>query len=106
VKGLEINPRELSETGSWSVSLESGRLQFGDGSLDRLGQLVRGLGCTRVLLVTDAGIRAAGHVDRAEAAMTAEGIDIDNIVVCVVNPVVDFTPVVAGDVAGFQFLTE
>lgn len=75
MKGLEINPRELSETGSWSVSLDSGRLQFGEGSLDRLGQLVNELGCKRVLLVTDAGIRAAGHVERAEAALTAEAID-------------------------------
>ena len=75
MKGLEINPRELSETGSWSVSLDSGRLQFGEGSLDRLGQLVNELGCKRVLLVTDSGIRAAGHVERAEAALTAEAID-------------------------------
>ena len=75
MKGLEINPRELSETGSWSVPLESGRLQFGEGSLDRVGQLVRELGCTRVLLVTDSGIRAAGHVERAEAALSAATIE-------------------------------
>ena len=75
MKGLEFNPRELSETGSWSVPLESGRLQFGEGSLDRVGQLVRELGCTRVLLVTDSGIRAAGHVERAEAALSAATID-------------------------------
>jgi len=75
VKGLEINPRELSETGSWSVSLDSGRLQFGEGALDLLGELVADLGCTRALLVTDAGIRAAGHVESAETALTAASID-------------------------------
>jgi len=86
VKGLEINPRELSETGSWSVALDSGRLQFGEGSLDRLGQLVRELGCTRVLLVTDAGIRAAGHVERAEAALDAEAIEFAVFDEVVENP--------------------
>jgi alcohol dehydrogenase len=75
VKALRINPRELAETGSWSVSLDSGRLEFGEGALDRLGGLVRELDCKKVLLVTDAGIRAAGHVDRAEGALAAESID-------------------------------
>ena len=67
MKGLEINPCELAETGSWSVSLAAGRLQFGEGALSRLGELVRELDCNRVLLVTDTGIRAAGHVDRGGA---------------------------------------
>jgi alcohol dehydrogenase len=75
VKGLEINPRELSETGEWSVPLESGRLEFGEGSLDRVGQVVRELGCRRVLLVTDSGIRAAGHVERAEEALKNASTD-------------------------------
>ena len=75
MKGLEINPRELAETGSWSVSLDSGRLRFGEGALDRVGELVRELGCTRVLLVTDAGIRDAGHVGCAERALAGESID-------------------------------
>lgn len=36
----------------------------GAGSVDRVGELARGLGAKKVLLVTDAGIVAAGHVER------------------------------------------
>jgi len=52
------------------------RLVFGIGSLDRLGELVRELPARRVLIVTDAGIRAAGHVDRAEASLAAAGVQV------------------------------
>ena len=37
------------------------RVVFGPGTLSRLGELVRELGGTRVLLVTDPGLEAAGH---------------------------------------------
>ena len=38
---------------------------FGPGALLRLGDMVRSLGGSRVLLVTDKGLRDAGHVERA-----------------------------------------
>lgn len=44
------------------------------GAIGRLGAIVRELGGSRVLLVTDPGIVAAGHVERAEAALSAAGI--------------------------------
>jgi alcohol dehydrogenase len=41
------------------------QVAFGAGTLDQLGELARSEGGSRVLLVTDPAIRAAGHVDRA-----------------------------------------
>jgi len=45
------------------------RIVHGARSLDRLGELVRDLGASRVLLVSDRGLREAGHVDRALAVL-------------------------------------
>lgn len=42
-----------------------GRVVFAPGSLARIGELVRELGGSRVLLVTDPGLEAAGHPQRA-----------------------------------------
>ncbi len=40
------------------------RIVFGENQVDRIGDLAAELGGTRALLVTDAGILAAGHADR------------------------------------------
>lgn len=45
------------------------RLVVGAGSLSRLGELARELGGTRVLLVTDPGLAAVGHPQRALASL-------------------------------------
>ena len=50
------------------------RMVFGAGTLSRLGQLAGELGGTRVLVVTDPGIVAAGHADRAMQVIRAEGL--------------------------------
>ena len=52
------------------------RLVFGCGVVARLGELVRELGGTRVLLVTDGGIVAAGHVGRALEALGRDGLEV------------------------------
>jgi len=49
------------------------RVVFGPGTLGRLGEMVRELGGTRVLLVTDPGIKAAGHPLRACDVIRAAG---------------------------------
>lgn len=49
------------------------RLVYGCGAVERLGTLVRELGATRVLVVTDSGLVAAGHVARAEAILAQAG---------------------------------
>jgi alcohol dehydrogenase len=52
------------------------RLVYGAGTVERVGELARGLGGSRVLVVTDAGIVKAGHVARAEAALKAVGLSV------------------------------
>jgi alcohol dehydrogenase len=52
------------------------RLYAGPGSLDRVGSLARELGGTRVLLVTDPGVRAAGHAGRAVASLERAGMTV------------------------------
>ncbi|MAG58616.1 MAG: alcohol dehydrogenase [Planctomycetes bacterium] len=54
------------------------RVVFGENTVDGLGDLVRDLaaGAGRVLLVTDPGLVAIGHVARAEAALRAAGLDV------------------------------
>src|SRR5438876_1451471 len=47
------------------------RVVFGPRSLAKLGELVRELGGRRVLLVTDPGLEAAGHPQRAVSAITS-----------------------------------
>ncbi len=56
------------------------RLVFGPGSLGRLGELAAELagggGARRVLLVTDSGIRKAGHAERATRLLAESGLDV------------------------------
>jgi alcohol dehydrogenase len=52
------------------------RVVFAVNSIDRLGELARELGAARALLVTDAGIVAAGHVDLARQALEAAGVEV------------------------------
>ena len=52
------------------------RLVFGNGTLNRLGELARELGGQRALLVTDRGIAAAGHADRARDVLSKAGVAV------------------------------
>lgn len=52
------------------------RLVFGVGSAGRVGELARELGVKHLLLVTDAGIVAAGHAGRAEESLAAAGLRV------------------------------
>ncbi len=52
-----------------------GRVVFGCGVLDRLGEIAREFG-QRPLVVTDPGIRAAGIVERAQRAMEQAGLTV------------------------------
>jgi alcohol dehydrogenase len=47
---------------------------FHAGALQRLPEYVRGFAASRVLLVSDEGVRAAGHVDRAVRALCQASI--------------------------------
>jgi alcohol dehydrogenase len=52
------------------------RVVFGRGTVQRAGQLARGLHFTRTLLVADRGVRSSGHV-----ATVTEALESENIVV-------------------------
>jgi alcohol dehydrogenase len=52
------------------------RIVFGPGSLDQLGELARAMSARRALLVTDRGIVAAGHAERARRALEAAGLAV------------------------------
>src|SRR5262249_29826407 len=53
-----------------------GRVVYGAGALGRLGELVREYGGTRVLLVTDPGLEAAGHPQKALRFMRGAGLEV------------------------------
>lgn len=52
------------------------RVVFGPGCLSRLGEFARDLGGRRVLLVTDPGLEAAGHPQRAVRYLQTAGLDV------------------------------
>src|SRR4051794_20248403 len=52
------------------------RVVYGPGTLNRLGELARELGDTRVLLVTDPGLELAGHPHRAMQSLRAAGLQV------------------------------
>ncbi|OAI41868.1 alcohol dehydrogenase [Planctomycetaceae bacterium SCGC AG-212-D15] len=52
------------------------RVVFGAGTLARLGELARELGGQRILLVTDPGLKAAGHPQRAFDHLQQARLDV------------------------------
>src|SRR5690242_12573412 len=52
------------------------RLVFGVNCVERAGELARELGSKKVLLVTDAGIVAAGHAERVSQLLKAAGVKV------------------------------
>jgi alcohol dehydrogenase len=52
------------------------RVVFGAGALNRLGETARELSARRVLLVTDPGLKAAGHPQRAIASLQSAALEV------------------------------
>jgi alcohol dehydrogenase len=52
------------------------KVAFGAGVLNEIGDIVRGEGGSRVLLVSDPGITAAGHVERAVRSLYKAGLAV------------------------------
>ncbi len=61
---------------TWSAPLGSSHVVFGPGAIDELGQLAESLGGHHVLVVTDPGVRAAGHAARAVAALRKRSLEV------------------------------
>lgn len=64
----------------------SPRLLFGPGRLSELPDCVRSVGGSRALLVTDPGIVAAGHAQRATDLLTRAGLSVTTFEGSHVNP--------------------
>ena len=71
--------------GGFDLSLRT-RVVCGRGAIDRIGELVQELGSSRVFLVTDPGIVVAGHVARAEHALTSAGLVVERFAEACENP--------------------
>ncbi len=52
------------------------RLIYGEGTVDRIAEATTGLGGSHVLLVSDPGVAAAGHVKAVQAALTGHGVGV------------------------------
>ena len=74
--GIKRGQRPLETEDSWSVDTAPGRVVFGAGVIDLIGDLVQELGGGRVLVVTDPGVAAAGHVHRASASLRRAGLEV------------------------------
>jgi alcohol dehydrogenase class IV len=61
---------------TWGFSI-CNELIFGRGALAGLGKVAAKLGGKRVLLITDPGVRAGGHVDSAAASLEESGLSYE-----------------------------
>ncbi len=61
---------------SWSATMGGIRVHSGPGTLSEIGELVQLLGGRRPLIVTDPGVRATGHPERAVELMGAESSEV------------------------------
>jgi alcohol dehydrogenase len=68
----------ISPNGEHPQSIPGSRVQvvFGPGNLARLGDIAKSQGGSRVLLVTDPGIKEAGHVERAVRSLYKAGLPV------------------------------
>ena len=76
-------------TERWSALVGGVRVLFGEGRLAELGEAARALGGERALLVTDPGVRQAGHAAAAEAALRAAGLAVTVFAAVNENPTSD-----------------
>jgi alcohol dehydrogenase len=68
------DPGNPADPGNWRANVGGVEVVFGRGALATLGELARELGGRRALVVSDPGVRAAGHADRTLAALGAAGV--------------------------------
>jgi hydroxyacid-oxoacid transhydrogenase len=57
-------------------TMEATPVKYGAGAVDEAGWELKRLGVTRAFLVTDPGVRDAGHAERVQRSIEAEGIDV------------------------------
>ena len=62
--------------GSWQAKIGSVDVRFGAGRLAEAGEVAADLGMRRPLLVTDPGVRRAGHAGAARRTLLAAGLEV------------------------------
>ena len=83
-------PSEIVSTVEpWSASVGGIDVTAGSGSLAALGKVASGLQIERVFLVTDPGLVAAGHAERAEVALRTAGLGVATFTDVHENPSTD-----------------
>lgn len=83
---MAVPATPLAHPIAWETRLGRQRIVFGDGALANLGQLAREAGMQRVLLVSDPGLVAVGHTDRAAAAIRDAGLGVEVFAAVGENP--------------------
>ncbi|UJA20207.1 iron-containing alcohol dehydrogenase [Thermoleophilia bacterium SCSIO 60948] len=79
-----------SAAGNESVfTLEATPIKYGPGASAEAGWELRRLGVSRAMLVTDPGVREAGHADRVREVIEAEGIEVEVYDRSRVEPTID-----------------
>ena len=73
---IKRGQRPLETSDSWSIDTAPGRVLYGAGVIDLIGELVQEFGGQRVLVVADPGVAAAGHVHRASVALRGAGLEV------------------------------
>ncbi len=63
-------------TRHWQATIGGARVRFGAGRAGELAAVVTALGSGRPLLVTDPGVRAAGHVEPALERLRQAGLEV------------------------------
>lgn len=76
-------------THPFSFDLGGSTIHWGRGESARLGSLCAELGMRRVLLVSDAGLLAAGHVEHAVALLRLAGLGVEVFTEIAPNPTTD-----------------
>ncbi len=71
-----MDTETIDTNGTWERKIGAVRVRFGAGRLAELGEATAGLGIRRPLLVSDPGLREAGHAAVAEAALEAAGLGV------------------------------
>lgn len=69
--GLDVPPAVLA-----FEHVPGGEVVFGPGKLSVIGEKARSIGAARVLLVTDPGLRKAGHEARCVSYLTEAGLEV------------------------------
>jgi len=64
-------------TTPWTAELAGIELHAGAGCVERVGEAARELQGSRALVVTDPGVRAAGHAERAARSLAAAGLVVE-----------------------------